>query len=435
LIKLAYPNLKMLGSTQFSEETIKSIIRNTQDDLFDADDTTMSEAESEVLNIIQRRKKQSDRTSLIDLRDHFARKSYGWYQNAIWSIAAKLYKRGKVELRQDSNLLDDDEALNAFMNNRFYSNTLLEPQVDIDPRLIKELATVYNDFFDETCPAKEAKDVALAFKNKLSDEYIWLNQLLMNKENYPFLLELLSITDFIEKLTKKEYTYYLTNVKDFEDELLDKKEAIIDPIKRFWYGEQKKIFDSIRGFFTGNQSNLEYIECEELDVLREVNEHKAPYSGTIIKDAKTAKEALTAKVIRQIEEERKATALEIEKAINRIQSHDDFKSLDEPKRKQVLRPFDDEMKKIKDQRFIANLRETRAYVKGKLLEQQLNEMAKLANPSEKDDEPVVHYQPINAVRVDFPKNELRTKEDVEKYVEALKKELTELIKQNKRISL
>jgi hypothetical protein len=434
LIKLAYPNLKMLGSTQFSEETIKSIIRNAQDDLFGTDDSTLSEAESEVLNIIQRRKKQSDRTSLIDLRDHFSHKPYGWYQNAIWSIAAKLYKRGKVELRQDSNLLDDEEALNAFMNNRLYSNTLLEPQVDIDPRLIKELATVYNDFFDETCPAKEAKEVAITFKTKLGDEFIRLNQLLMNKENYPFLVELSPVADFIEKLTKKDYTYYLTNVKDFEDELLDYKETTLDPIKRFWNGQQKNIFDSVRVFFTGNQSNLEYIESDELTILKAVMEHKQPYKGDVIKDAKAAKDALTKNVIKLIEEERKLTEAEIENAKKRIQTHDDFNTLDEVKRNLVLNPFDEELKKLKDQRFIANLREARAKVKGSMLEHQLNEMVRLVKPPEVN-EPIVHYQRINAVKVDFPKNELKTTEDVEKYVEALKKELNELIKQNKRISL
>jgi len=435
LIKLAYPSLKMLGTTQFSEETIKSIISNTQDDLFGADDSTISEAESEVLNIINRRKKQSEKTSLINLWEHFSRKPYGWYQNAIWSLTAKLYKRGKVELRQDSNLLDDDEVLNAFMNNRYYSNVLLYPQVDIDPRLINKLAMVYNDFFDETCPAKEAKDVALAFKNKLNEEYVWLNQLLMSKDNYPFLVGLLPVADFIEKLTKKEYTYYLTNVKDFEDELLDNKEKLINPIKRFWNGEQKKIFDSIRVFFTGNQSNMEYIESDELTILNEVNEHKQPYKGDIIKDAKAAKDTLTTKVIKLIEEERELTETEINSAIKRIRSHEDYVSLDESKRKLVLNPFDEELTKLKDQRYIANLRETRTYVRGKLLEKQLNEMVHLAKPSDKVDEPVVHYQRMNAVRVHFPQNELRTEEDVEKYVEALKKELTELIKQNRRISL
>ena len=433
LIKLAYPNLKMLGSIQFSEDTIKAIIRDKQDDLFGTDDSTMSEAESEVLNIIHRRKKQSERTSLADIRDHFAKKPYGWYQNAVFSIVAKLYKRGKVELTQDSNLLDDDGVLDALMNNRLYSNTLLEPQVDYDPKLIKQLMTVYSDYFDEPCPAKEAKEVALAFKNKLNLEYGWLNQMLMNKGTYPFLSELEPVAELVERLIKKDYTYYLTNVKDFEDDLLDFKEKTVDPIKRFWNGEQKNIYDSIRLFFSKHVSNLDYVEADELDILREVNDHPTPYYGTLIKDAKAAKDALTNKVIKQIDEERILTEKEIDNTISRIQSHDDFKKLDDVKRNQVIKPFEDEKKKLKEQRFIANLRETRAYVKGELRERQLNLMAQLADPVSKPDKPV--YRNINNVKVNFPKNELQTKEDVEKYVEALKDELNKLIEDNKRISL
>ena len=442
LIKLAYPNLKMLGSIQFSEETIKTIIRNSQDDLFGADDSTMSEAESEVLNIIHRRKKQSERTSLIDLRDHFSRKPYGWYQNAVWSIAAKLYKRGSIELRQDSNLLEDDDALTAFLNNRLYGNTLLEPQVVVDTKQIKALATVYNDFFDESCPAKEAKDVALAFKDKLNGEYLWLNQVLANKENYPFLAEFVPVIQFIAKLTKKEYTYYLTNLKDFEDDLLNYKEAIIDPIKRFWNGEQKKIFDSIRAFFSGNQSNMEYIAGDELSMLKVVIQHSKPYAGNIIKDAKAAKEALITKVLRQIDEEKELTKAEIDIAITRFKNHDDFKLLDEQKQNLILKPFEDEIKRLKDQRFIANLRETRASVKGRLLDRQLNEIVRLLKPpvvvgngTAKVEEPIVHYQRLNTVKFDFSKSELRTIEDVEKYVEKLKENLIKLIQENKRISL
>jgi len=435
LVKLAYPNQKMLGKTQFSEDTIKSIIRSNQDDLFGTDESTMSEAESEVLNIIQRRKKQSERTTLSDLRDHFARRPYGWYSNAIWSLVAKLYKRGKVELHQDSNLLEDEEALTALTNNRYYGNTLLEPQVDIDPKLIKELATVYNDFFDEPCPAKEAKDVANAFKNKLKEELVWLNQLLMNKESYPFLDVLAPVADFIDKLSKKEYNHYLSNVKSFEDELLDFKERTIDPIKRFWNGEQKKIYDSIRVLFSGNQSNLEYIEGDELTALKGVMEHKQPYIGNIIKEANAAKDALGTKIIKLIDEERALTKEKIQSAIERLKSHDDFKKLDTEKQKMLLKPFEDELNKLKDQRFIANLRETRSKVTGSLLEQQLNEMVKLTIPKSGVEEPAVHYHRISSIKVTFPKSELRTKEDVDDYVETLKKELNKLIEQNKRISL
>ncbi len=435
LIRLAYPNLRMLGSIQFTEESIKRIIYDKHDDLFKTDDTTISEAESEVLNTIERRKKQSDRTSLSDLREHFTRRPYGWYPNAIWCIVAKLYKRGKVEVRQDSNLLEDDEVLNSLMNNRLYGNTLLEPQVDIDPKLVKALATVYTEFFDEACPAKEAKDVALAFKSKLHDEYIRLNQLLASKDNYPFLAELLPVEELIEKLIKKEYLYFLTNIRDFEDDLLDGKEKLIDPIKRFWHGEQKNIFDSIGLLFSRDNSNLDYVQCPELEILREVYNHKTPYQGDIIKDAKAARDILAKKVIELIELERKLTDAEIAKSVKRIQEHDDFKTLDDTKRKLVIKPFEEEQKKVKDQRFIANLRETRSYIKGKLLEQQLNEMVRLAKPADVAGEPVVHYQRINNVRVNYPKTELRTAEDVEDYVDALKIVLKDLISQNKRITL
>ncbi len=445
LVTLAYPNLKMLGTLLYSEESIKTIIRNTQDDLFGGDDSTMGEAESEMLYLIQRRKKQSERTTLTDIKEHFSRRPYGWYQNAIWCMAAKLYKRGKVELRQESNLLDDNEALNAFNNNRFYSNTLLEPQIDIDPKLIKELSDVYNEFFDEPCPFKEAKDVASAFKNKLSDEYIKLSQLLVNKENYTFLSELTPVVEFIEKLVKKEYTYYLTKIKDFEDQLLDYKEDVIDPIKRFWNGEQKKIYDSIRLFFSGNQSNLEYIESEELNVLADVMKHPKPYKGDVIKEAKTTKDILTGKVLSFIEEERKLTQIAIDDSIERLKNHDDFGKLNDAKKEQVLYPFTGELKKLPEQRFIANLRETRSKVRGILLEKQLNEIISLVAPPPlvgedptsppQPQHPKVHYQNLRSIKVPFPKPELRTEEDIEEYVKALKAKLSELINDNKRISL
>ena len=101
----------------------------------------------------------------------------------------------------------------------------------------------------------------------------------------------------------------------------------------------------------------------------------------------------------------------------------------------LLKPFDDELTKLKEQRFIANLRETRVQVSGRMLENQLNEMVRLTKPIDKDDEPPVHYRRINTIKVNFSKNELKTKADVDAYVEALKKELNELIEQNKRISL
>ncbi|MBK7751622.1 MAG: hypothetical protein IPI41_03140 [Flavobacteriales bacterium] len=58
LVKIVYPNLRMLGPQPFSEDTIKQIVRTKQDDLFGADEQTISEAESEVLTLVARRQSQ-----------------------------------------------------------------------------------------------------------------------------------------------------------------------------------------------------------------------------------------------------------------------------------------------------------------------------------------------------------------------------------------
>jgi len=245
LVKLAYPNLKMLGAAQYSEDTIKSVIRSKQDDLFGADDQTMSEAELEVYNLILRRKKQSDRTTLNDLKEHFAKKPYGWYQNAIFCVTAKLYKRGKIEAKQDSNLLTDEDFLSNLQNNRTFSNTLLEPQVDFDQKLVKRLKEVYQELFDEACSLNDARDIANSFKEKAKNEARQLNQLIGNKSSYPFLSSLEKLTEKLEHISDMDYNLVITGVTDFENELLDQKENVLDPIRKFWHGEQKKIFDGI----------------------------------------------------------------------------------------------------------------------------------------------------------------------------------------------
>ena len=64
---------------------------------------------------------------------------------------------------------------------------------------------------------------------------------------------------------------------------------------------------------------------------------------------------------------------------------------------------------------------------------------RLSTPVETDSgvviEPTPHYIRRTAIKFDFAKTELRTEDDVNEYVEALKKALLEQIKETRRISL
>ena len=105
----------------------------------------------------------------------------------------------------------------------------------------------------------------------------------------------------------------------------------------------------------------------------------------------------------------------------------------------MLQPFKDVMDTINKERYIAQIKDFKFKAQGALLEQQLNLMAKLATPVSSDgsgvQEPVTHYIRKSNIRVEYKKDELSTEEDVDDYVEALRKTFKEQIAQNRRSTL
>lgn len=437
LVAAVYPNLRMLKGVSFTEDTIKTTIYSKQDDLFSGDDATMSEAETEILSLINRRKKQSDRTSLNDVKNEFIKKPYGWYPNAVWTTVAKLYKRGKIELTQNANLLENEDVLNALLNSSNHGNTLLEPQATFDDATVKKLKETYKDAFDESCGFREAKDVASAFKEKIKDMSIQVNQLLAGKRDYPFLSSLEAFAEQLAKWSKKDYAYFLINTNDFEDALLDAKEDLLDPIKRFMNGEQRNIYDDVKKLLEGNTANFDYIQGDELEILKTLLASNTPYKGNGVQLAKAAKDQLAAKVLTLIEEEKVKATKKAEDLITDITVRKEYKSLETAQQQQIITGLEQRKKALKDERFIANIRQSSNQL-SELHTAALNLMATyLAKPQEdgKAAEPTTKYIRRSNVHIDFDKKELHTEADVLAYIEAVKEAYLKRIKDHIRITL
>jgi hypothetical protein len=335
--------------------------------------------------------------------------------------------------------LEDMEVIQALLNSSSYLNTLVEPQAVIDPKLVKDLKLVYGEAFDENCSLNDAKDVSNAFKEKLKEMNGDLAQLMARQSELPFISSLREFKDLIAKLCNKEYTYYLTNLKDFEDELLDTKENLLDPIKRFINGDQIKIYESIRAIVKSDVSNLDYVEGNEFSVLKDLLDNPKPYSGNLIKEAKLAQDELNKKVLERIHEEKTKAISAIQRAIEDIKSKEEFIKLDLANQNRIILPFQEVIDKLQTQRYIALIRDAKSKTLEHLFPKQLNEMIRLSTPADstvgKFNEPTPHYIRRASIKVDFAKTELRTEADVNDYVEALKKALLEQIKETRRISL
>jgi len=431
LVKTVYPNLKMLGNQQYSEDTVRRIISSTQDDLFGTDDTTISEAENEILIVLDRRKKQSDRTSLNDLKNHFGMKPFGWYPNAVWSMVARLYKRGKIEMKQDSNLLEDNQVINALLVSSNYGNTLLEVQKDVDPKLIKELKTLYSEAFDESCPFQEAKDIAVGFKDKLSGLLQEVNGLIQNSNNYPFLKLLEPIQEKLRSWNGKDYTYFLLSRQEFEDTLLDAKEDLLDPIRKFMNGDQKKIYDDIRLIVNSDTTNLSFVDGDEMEQLRVVLNHDKPFLGTLIRDAKSTMDTLKEKIQSKIKEEKELATERVNTIITHFESKSEFVQLDDTQKEDLLSPLKSALKEIRDERFISNIRNIAQNVQDQIEPRQLTRLQRLTSVGEEQFE----YIKASGIHISYDKRELKTNEEVDEYIETLREKYKEQISKNRRISL
>ena len=437
LVAVVYPNLRMLKGVAFSEDTVKNTVHTAPDALFTDDDTTMSEAEGEILSEILKRKKRSDRTTLNDLKNTFIKKPYGWYPNAIWTITAKLYKRGKIEAKQDSNLLENDSFLNALLNSSFHGNTILDPQATFDATAVKKLKEVFKDAFDVSCPLREAKDVAVAFKDKLVQMRIDVDQLLARKQSYPFLKSLEPFSEKLDRWSKKEYSYFITSVSEFEDALLDSKEDLLSPIQRFMNGEQRNIYDDVKTLLEGNTANFDYIQSDELDTLKTLIASNTPYKGSGVQLAKAAKDALSNKVLQLIEVEKKAFVKAVDEYIEDITKRPAFKNLDTSQQENVVSALSFKKSAISNERFIANIRQSKQQL-SEIYTDALNLMANLAAPKKEEGkvaEPIAKYIRRSQIHIDYDKNELVSEADVNDYVEALREAFLKRINENIKINL
>jgi hypothetical protein len=433
LIKSVYANLRMLGNQQYTEDTIRRIILSTQDDLFGTDDATISEAENEILIVLERRKRQSDRTSLNDLKNHFSIKPFGWYQSATWSMVARLYKRGKIEIKKDSNLLEDHQVIDALLISSNYGNTLVEVQRDIDPTLIRELKSLYSEAFDETCPHQEAKDIAIGFKDKLSILYQDINGLILNSNNYPFLNLLLPIQEQMIYWAGKDYSYFLLNRPEYEDTLLDAKEDLIDPIKKFMNGDQRKIYDDIRLLVNSDTTNLSFVDGDEMDELRSVISHEKPFVGNLIREAKATMDSLKTKILEKIKNEKELAVERVNNIISHFKEKDEFSQLNDGQKEEVLKPFNSALREIKEERYISNIRNIALKVQDSIEAKQLTELLKLTSKGQEKDD--VLYIKANNIIISYEKRELKTDEDVDEYIETLREKYKDQISKRRRIIL
>src|SRR5690606_8326424 len=107
-----------------------------------------------------------------------------------------------------------------------------------------------------------------------------------------------------------------------EDALLDMKERVIDPIRKFMSGPQKQIFDEAKVLVQEQAPNFDYVEGNEASELKSYLADSDCFRGNRIQQMKAASDALKSRIQEVLQNTRTTAVASLRAMQARMQSMD-----------------------------------------------------------------------------------------------------------------
>jgi galactitol-specific phosphotransferase system IIB component len=451
LIRRTYPNLRMLRGMDYTEKDVATCLAQSDDGLFGNDAVVLSEAELDMLAHVQSNNRGGVRTTLKNLIDRFEHKPYGWYYASILCILAKLCARGKIEIRNNSNLLEDKALEQALLNTRIQANLILEPQVDYTASQIRNLKQFYEDFFDAPPLSGEAKALGQETLKALKELIHDLKPLTEQISQYPFLLALEAAVETLKGYAGKPYTWCLTEIVRQEDMLLDMKEETLDPIRKFMAGPQKNIYDVAREFILSQTNNFNHVDGDEADNIQSALVDPTCFKNSRMQQVKSWGDALKKKVEEKTNFEIAQANETVSQLKDRLHAMEEFSGLSQERKDELDQEFNAMLASIEKETLIAVIRDSLRQFKEKEYQNLLTRMIRWAKPKPENktnykgtdhgdesgtiEDGTVAFTQAGSIKVSFDKAWLADETDVDHYLAAMRKLFLKEIKAGKMIQI
>ena len=380
LIETTYPNLRMLRDVPYSENDIGKHLRQAQDGLLGNDVTSLTEPEQELLAYIQSNARSGVRTTVKTLLERFERKNYGWYYAAILCNLVLLCGRGKVEVRQDSNPLEGDNLERSLRNTNAHPSLVLEPQIEFSASQVRHLKEFFADFFDRPASSNEARSLARETIDAIKELEIELADLHGQKAIYGFLSVLDGVMATLKEVASKNASWFLTDLSRASDAMLDSKEQIIEPLRRFMGSPQKAIYDQARQLVQEQEDNFAYVDIGEVEAIKTLLTESKPWQGNRLQQAKPQLEGLQQAIANQLANEKATAVSRLAELELRLQGSDEYSGLKPEQHVQLAAPFFEAQQSIHGQKRIAMIRDQLRAFEENQYAQLLLKLERMARP-------------------------------------------------------
>ena len=290
LVAVVYHKLPYIESA-FGEDDIRKMFRTSNQIALDLEGGTETNVHAldDVLRFVADNSRMHMKTSMKSIKDRFMKAPYGFVEDDVQWLVAKLFKRGDLAFYVNGSSVslhnkDADEIVNYITKKAFVDKLMMEQKIRVSEKEKKIAKNLMKELFGITGNSDD-EDVMMnsfiSYANKLTATLGEL-EIRYEKTRYPGKQTVESGKKLLRSLTQLETTteFYQTVAKK-QDDLLDFAEDY-EPIKAFFDSEQKSIFDKALLYLSKYDDSKTYIVDENLEqVVADISsivKKQMPYS-------------------------------------------------------------------------------------------------------------------------------------------------------------
>ena len=295
LVASVYHKLSYID-TAMSETDIRSMFKNNGQQLtLDGTKTTKNElALHDVNDYIALNTQRHMKTSMKSILERFLKAPYGFVEADVQWLVAKLFKDGEIAMFVNNEAVtllskSEEEIIRYLTRKEFNEKLMTEKRVKANEKQKKSVREVMKELFNVTSASDDDDAIMksfLGYASNLKNDLEKLEIHYSTQPAYPGKQVVVSGKKLMAEVLQMKYSNeFFTGVDRKKDDYLDFAEDY-EPLKKFFAGEQKEIFDKALNLMKIYDDSKTFIVDSQIEAvvsdIKAILKKTAPY-GEIFK--------------------------------------------------------------------------------------------------------------------------------------------------------
>lgn len=252
LVSTVYHKLSYID-TAMNETDIRALLKNNAQQLtINGDNSVKNElALHDVNDYIALNTQRHMKTSMKSILERFLKAPYGFVEADVQWLVARLFKDGEISMFVNNDAVTllsktPEETIRYLTRKEFNEKLMLDKRVKANDKQKKSVRIVMKELFNVTSSSDDDDSIMksfLGYASNLKNDLEKLDIHYLEHPSYPGKQLIADGKKMLTDILQMKYTNeFFTGIDKKKDDYLDFAEDY-DPVKKFFAGEQKGIFD------------------------------------------------------------------------------------------------------------------------------------------------------------------------------------------------